>query len=68
VLFHSRLSVHTWLLSLQVVIVAFQIVVLLKSMFWFQTLSMSVLLAFNSFILYRLLYNTLWLRRHGALT
>lgn len=58
-LFHSRLHVHTWLLSMQCIIVAFQIVVLLRVCFWFQALSLSVFLAFNYFVLYKLLYNRL---------
>ena len=61
-LFHSRLHVHTWLLTMQCIMVAFQIVVLLRALYWFQTLSMSVFLTFNYFVLYKLLYNRLWFR------
>ena len=44
------------------IMVAFQIVVLLRALYWFQTLSMSVFLTFNYFVLYKLLYNRLWFR------
>ena len=67
-LFNSRLHVHTWLLTMQCITVAFQMVVLLRSVFWFQTLSMSIFLLFNYFILYKLLYNRLILRRSPSLT
>ena len=67
-LFHSRLHVHTWLLVLQCISVAFQIVVLLRCIYWYQVLSMSVLLIFNYFVLYKLLHNRLWLRRTIWLT
>jgi len=61
-LFHSRLHVHTWLLTMQCIMVAFQIVVLPRALYWSQTLSMSVFLTFNYFVLYKLLYNRLWFR------
>ena len=59
---YSRLHVHTWLLTSAPCMVAFQIVVLLRALYWFQTLSMSVFLTFNYFVLYKLLYNRLWFR------
>jgi hypothetical protein len=61
--FSSRHHVYTWLLAMQCVLVTFQIVVLLRCTFWFQFLSMSVLLTFNSYIFYLLLYNRLRCRQ-----
>ena len=67
-LFNSRLQVYTWLLVLQCISVAFQLVVLLRCTYWYQVLSMSVFLVFNYFVLYKLLHNRLWLRRTTWLT
>jgi len=47
---------------MQCIMVVFQIVVLLRALYWLQTLSMSIILAFNYFVLYKLLYNRLWFR------
>lgn len=66
--FNSRLQIHSWLLAMQCVLVAFEIVVLLRSFFWFQIMNMSVFLSFNYFILYRLLYNRLLYRKVTWLT
>lgn len=58
-LFNSQLHIHTWLLAMQCIIVAFEIVVLLRVTYWYQILSISVFLLFNYFILHKLLYNRL---------
>ena len=61
--FCSRHHVYTWLLAMQCVLIAFQMVVLMRCLFWYQFLSMSVLLTFNSYIFYVLLYNRLRCRQ-----
>ena len=58
-LFNSRLHIISWLLAMQCVVVLFEMVVLLRVVHWYQTLSISVFLLFNYFILHRLLYNRL---------
>jgi len=50
------------LATMQCIMVVFQIVVLLRALYWLQTLSMSIILAFNYFVLYKLLYTRLWFR------
>jgi len=44
------LHVHTWLLTMQCIMLEFQIVVLLRVLYWFQTLSMSAFMTFNYFV------------------
>jgi hypothetical protein len=67
-LFSSRHHVYTWLLAMQCVLIAFQIVVLLRCVFWYQFLSLSVFLTFNSYIFYVLLYNRLRCRQTRLIT